>query len=233
MNILKIKKNLTAVILCGGKGQRLRPITNKIPKPLIKIKGEEILKYILKHILSYKINNFLVLCGYKKQNIQNFLNKKFKKIDYLDTGLNSDILGRIKKGKKYYNDYLLICYGDTLVDLNINSLIKKHIVTKSNLTISIYNPKINFGILDVDNKDNVRAFNEKPKLNNWINVGFILVKKSKFFQLSKKFNTFKSFLESLDKMEKIKAFKHKGNHITVNTLTELDEAKKNIKFFKK
>ena len=79
MKIIDFKKNTTAIILCGGKGQRLRPITNNIPKPLVKIKGKEILKYIIRHILFYKIKDCIILGGYKKNSIQFFLKKKFLK----------------------------------------------------------------------------------------------------------------------------------------------------------
>ena len=126
----------------------------------------------------------------------------------------------------------MICYGDTLVNLNINKLIKNHFLSRSKLTISVYNHKISFGILNIDKDDNIKSFLEKPKLDNWINIGFILVSKNEFFKLSKKFKTFKSFLENLQNFKNIRAFRHKKNHITINTLNELNEAKKNIKKFK-
>ena len=235
ISLKKIKRKITAIILCGGKGSRLRPLTNKIPKPLIKINGEEILSYIIKHILSYNIDNSLILTGYKQEKIKTFIKKKFKKnknLNILDTGIDTDIIRRIQKGEKYYNDYLLICYGDTLVDLNINFLLKEHFGNKANITISIYNPKINYGIVTMDKSNNLISFLEKPNLNHWINIGFIIISKENFFQISKKYQSFKSFLENLPNFSKVKAFKHFGNHITVNTLNELDEAKKNIKNFK-
>ena len=79
ISLKKIKRKVTAVILCGGKGLRLRPLTNKIPKPLIKINGEEILSYIIKHILSYNIDNLLILTGYKQEKIKTFIKKNLKK----------------------------------------------------------------------------------------------------------------------------------------------------------
>ena len=58
-------KNLSVIILCGGRGERLKPITNKIPKALIKIGGHEILSHIINHLKKYKIKNIFVLTGYK------------------------------------------------------------------------------------------------------------------------------------------------------------------------
>ena len=112
MNIKKLKKIISPVILCGGKGQRLKPLTQTIPKSLVKINGEEILSYIIKHLKFYNLENIVVLCGYKKIKIRKFIKKKFNdKIKYIDTGLNTDILDRLRKAKKNYREYILICYG--------------------------------------------------------------------------------------------------------------------------
>ena len=73
MKLKKFKNNLTAIILCGGRGERLKPITNKTPKPLLKVAGKEILGYILRHLKKYKINDILVLTGYKRELINSFL----------------------------------------------------------------------------------------------------------------------------------------------------------------
>ena len=59
LNISKIKNNLSVIILCGGEGQRLRPLTKKIPKPLIKIKNKAIIEYIINHFHRQKINNII------------------------------------------------------------------------------------------------------------------------------------------------------------------------------
>ena len=69
MDIVKFKKELTIVILCGGKGLRLRPLTKTQPKPLIKINDKSILENIIKHFLNYKIKNFIISTGYKNKLI--------------------------------------------------------------------------------------------------------------------------------------------------------------------
>ena len=79
---------------------------------------------------------------------------------FVDTGLNTDILQRIKKSEKYCKEYILICYGDTLVNLNINNLIKKHLLNKADLTLSVYNQKISFGVLIIDSNDSCRNCSE-------------------------------------------------------------------------
>ena len=88
VNISKIKNSLSVIILCGGEGQRLRPLTEKVPKPLIKIKNKAIIEYIINHFYKYKIKNIIITTGYKHKLLKQFIYKKYKnsKIKVLDTG---------------------------------------------------------------------------------------------------------------------------------------------------
>ena len=98
MNITELKNNLSIIILCGGRGLRLRPITKDLPKPLIRINNKTILENIIQHFLKYNIDNFIIPTGYKSKLIKNFVQKNFKNknIKVVYTGVNSDILLRLK-----------------------------------------------------------------------------------------------------------------------------------------
>ncbi|MAZ07795.1 MAG: hypothetical protein CMM99_04980 [Rickettsiales bacterium] len=126
MTLIEFKKNLTVVILCGGKGLRLRPLTNQLPKPLIKINDKSILENIISYFLSYNIKNIIIATGYKNNLINKFVKKKFKKnkIKLIYTGYNSDIIKRLEKTSEYSKNYLLACYGDTMVDIDLDKYIK-------------------------------------------------------------------------------------------------------------
>ena len=76
MNIINFKKNLTVLVLCGGKGLRLRPLTKDLPKPLIKIKKKSILENIINHFLKFKVNDLIIATGYKHKVIDRFIKKK-------------------------------------------------------------------------------------------------------------------------------------------------------------
>lgn len=233
INLKIFKNNLTALILCGGRGQRLKPLTNNLPKPLIRIKNKEILSYIIEHLLSFKINHTLVLAGYKSEKIKEFIAKKFKnKISYLNTGLNTDILQRIRKSLKVSRKYILVCYGDTLLNININSLIKFHIFNNCLPTLTIYKNPIKFGLVKINKKKIVTSFLEKPDTNVWINVGFFLFEKKYFKKYSYRIKNFKTFLEKMGKNNFL-GYEHKGVHITVNNAIELSQADENIKKLKR
>ena len=225
--IYKIKKNLTVLILCGGKGLRLRPLTKKLPKPLIKIKNKSILENIIDYFKKYEINNFIVATGYKHQMIDKFISKKYKnlQIKTLYSGVNSDIINRIKKISKYSKKYLLVCYGDTLIDINFNKYINFYLSNKNKITVASYQLESSFGIFDMDNKNQIINFREKPSLNIWFNVGYFIFNQNNF-NLFNKYKKFKDFLKFLSKKKAMKTFKHYGKHITINTLAELEKAKK-------
>ena len=89
---------MKVVILAGGKGSRLSEYTKKIPKPMVKIKGQPILIHIMKHYAKYGFKDFVIATGYKHNLIKNFFKKKYLdwEIKVVNTGINSMTGGRIK-----------------------------------------------------------------------------------------------------------------------------------------
>ena len=69
--------NLSAIILCGGKGMRLRPLTEDMPKSLIEINGKPILYYIISHLLKHGVNKIIIASGYKSSMIESFMSENF------------------------------------------------------------------------------------------------------------------------------------------------------------
>ena len=232
MNIIKFKNELTVVILCGGKGLRLRPLTKQLPKPLIKINDKSILENIIKYFLDYKIKKFIIATGYKSNLIDQFIKKKFKKHDIktIYTGLDSDIIKRIEKVSNYSKKHLLICYGDTMVDIDLNKYINFYLKNVKKTLVASYQLKSSFGILDILKNNDVVNFKEKPTLNIWFNVGYFIFSSDNFY-LFKKFKKFQELLKFLSKKKLMRAYKHNGSHITVNTVAELEIAKQHIKIF--
>ena len=225
--VSKFKKNLTVLILCGGKGLRLRPLTKKLPKPLIKIKNKNILENIINYFKKYKVENFIIASGYKHKMINRFIKTKYKnlQIKTLYSGVNADIIVRLKKLSKYSKKNLLVCYGDTLIDIDLNKYINFYQSSKQKITVASYQLKSSFGIFDIKNKDQIINFREKPSLNIWFNVGYFIFNENDFHFFNK-FDKFKNLLKYLSKKKIMKIYKHFGKHITINTLSELENAKK-------
>ena len=223
------KSKETVVILCGGKGLRLRPITNDIPKPLIEIDDKPILEHIINQFLSFNFEKFIIATGYKSKKIEDFMKKKFKDVDY--TVINSgdvNILERIRHCISKIQTNCILCYGDTLTDLNINKLRETHKKNKNVMLVSSYPIRIPFGVMDINSSNIVTKFEEKPLLTQVMNIGFFYVPKI-MFDVFSKYKKFEILLGNLAKQKKLKSFKHTGVHITVNTVAELEDAQENAK----
>lgn len=229
-NISVFKKNLSVIILAGGKGERLRPLTKSIPKPLIKLEGKSIIEHIIIFLRNNKLKNIIVAGGYKFKNLLK-LKKKNKNLNVINTGVNTTIIQRIMRCLPYSNKYILICYGDTIADVNINLIIKKFINSGFKTVISSYEMTSSFGVIKSNKSGVVYSFKEKPSLDIWYNIGYILFEKKTF--LKNKNKSFEIFLSKLAIKKELINHKHKGKHITVNTLTELEKAKSEIKKMKK
>ena len=121
-----------------------------------------------------------------------------------------------------------MCYGDTLADININKLIKQYLLNKKKLIISSYELKSSFGILNIyKNSNAVIKFREKPNLNIWFNIGYFIFSQ-KYIKILSRFKKFENFLHFCSKKKFMSTYKHLGQHITVNTISELEEAKSKI-----
>jgi glucose-1-phosphate cytidylyltransferase len=223
--------NPTILILCGGRGERLKPLTNKTHKSLTKIGNKTILHHLVEFFKKKKIQKFIFTTGYKSKQIKNYLNKKFfdLEFDVVDSG-NANIIDRLKDVYKIKSLDTIICYGDTLANINIKKYFDFLKKNRNKIILTIYRPEIKFGIVSLGKKNIVNNFQEKPKLNLWINIGYIYMPKIMINSL-KKSNDFVKFLQKEIKKKNVVFFKHSDLHITVNTLSELDEAKKSIKNF--
>lgn len=221
-------EDLTILILAGGKGQRLMPITKTLPKPLIKINNKEILSYVIDGLNRFEYSKMIILTGYKYKLINNFLKKKYKnnnRISTQFTGVKSDILSRIKSSFNYLSQNILICYGDTLADINLNKLYRFYQKKKYKMIITTYPYKSSFGVILKNKSGKIISFKEKPELNFDINIGYMLLKKKNLKPILK-FKTFEKFLSNVISKDNVYSYRHFGKHITINTLKELSDAKK-------
>jgi glucose-1-phosphate cytidylyltransferase len=223
-----INKSLQVLILCGGKGERLRPLTDTIPKPLIEIKNKPILSYVIKHLESYDLNNIILATGYKSDNIHKFL----KKNDYglsmkiIDSG-DVDIIKRIQDATRYIKNDLLVLYGDTISDININNLVEYHQSHIEPMTMTVWPLRSQFGLVDIDKNGKVIQFQEKPILEKWINIGYFYLD-NKILDMINQYKRYADFLQDIAREGMLNAYQHTGLHITVNTVEELNEAENSI-----
>jgi len=237
------------VILCGGRGTRLREETEVRPKPLIEIGGRPMLWHIMKIYSYYGYNEFVLCLGYKGAMIKeyfyhyHFLMNDFTvkldnrrqvtfhnqsdevdwKVTLVDTGLDTLKGARIKKIEKYIDgDVFLLTYGDGVADIDINATIDFHKKHGQIGTLTGVRPPSRFGDLVVD-MDKVLSFTEKPQASaGLINGGFFVFSRKIFDYLCEDENCDfeKGVLEELAEKGQLTVYEHKGSWECMDTYRE-------------
>ena len=220
--------NIQTLILCGGKGERLRPFTDDLPKPLVEINNKAILSYIIENLLTFDITNIIIASGYKSEMITKYIDSVYpaNNIQISNQG-NVDIIERIKSILPEVSSDLIVMYGDTISDVDLTELVEFSRNQMEAVTVTLWPLRSQFGVIETDENNKVVSYTEKPVLNKWINIGYFYFKQ-KSFPLIKKNSTFEDFLHKLVEKKELAGFKHKGHHITVNTMKELQDAEVNI-----
>jgi len=183
---------MKTVILCGGKGIRLREKTVSIPKPLLRIGSRPILWHVMKIFASQGFNDFILCLGYKGKLVKKYFsgllnNPEYKdwRINFASTGLDTQTGGRLKQVEDLIgSEPFMFTYADGLADINLKSLLKYHNQHKKIGTVTCVHPSSYFGELRLSGKGSVLRFDEKPQLERWVSGGFFVFEK-KFFKLLK------------------------------------------------
>ena len=219
--------NMKTVILCGGKGTRLRELTEEIPKPLVEIGGKPILWHLMKIYSHYGFNDFILCLGYKGELIKEYFsrnNKENWKITFVDTGEEANKAERIKKVQKYIkDDNFFVAYGDDVCDVNVKKVLDLHLKKNKVVTLTAVNLLSPFGVMEVNDNDEVTEFKEKPKLDYWMNGGYFVFNKKIFNYLKEGYDLEKEAFEELAKEKQIAAFKHHGFWKSMNTFKDVVE----------
>jgi dTDP-glucose pyrophosphorylase len=175
--------NVSAFILAGGKGTRLEPFTNVLPKPLIPIKGEPIIKMILSKLEEYEICNYWISINFKSEIIKSYLKSvKIKgKINFVNEKKPLGTIGSLSLvPKKKLSDNIIISNCDVLIQSNYFNIYKHHIKKKLDMTLVVCykNYRIPYGSCSVTNSGILKKIREKPEYKHFVNIGFYIMKKN-------------------------------------------------------
>ena len=227
--------NMKCVILAGGYGTRISEESHIKPKPMIEIGGKPILWHIMKIYSAHRINDFIICCGYKGDQIKEYFSKyeyaddiaKKWDVQLVDTGEDTMTGGRLKRIKDHIDDTFCATYGDGVSDIDINRLISYHKEKKSLATLVAIHPPERFGVLNLSG-DYVTEFHEKHRgESSWINGGFFVFEPKIFDYLQDDSTVLeKTPLETLAKEQQLTAFKHNGFWYPMDTLRDKSHLEK-------
>lgn len=219
-----MKKEVDVVILCGGKGSRLYPLTGKVPKPMVKIGDLPVLEHLIKYYQYYGYRNFKLLLGYKGESIKDYFKNRYKNlhIEYLDTGINTNTAERIWQIKDKLPRIFLLSYADVLANINLKEEMAFHLSHKKVGTMSIVPLKTSYGVVKFDSHSIATNYLEKPIFyDRWINAGFFIFNSTLFNYWSWESKDFsQGMLVKLAKLGLLGCFKHYGFWSGMDTVRE-------------
>lgn len=226
---------MKVIILAGGRGSRISFYTQKIPKPMIKIGNIPMLTHVMRIFKFYGHDDFIIAAGYKHNIIKNAYknSKEFSNITIINTGLNTMTGGRLLKLKKFIkkDEDFFVTYGDGVANINLKKLLKFHLDHKKIATVTAVRPPIKFGEININSKNLVKSFVEKPQLQNgWINGGFFIFKKNIFNYIKGSKSVLeRTPLNKLTNKKQLAAYKHNGFWKCMDNLSEKEQLEKIFK----
>lgn len=239
---------MKTVILCGGKGTRMREETEFRPKPLVHIGERPILWHIMKTYSHFGFHDFILCVGYKGDMIKRYFMEMYWQnndftvrtgpnagIEYLtrrdeswnvtivDTGLESQTGRRIRQIAPYIDgDEFMLTYGDGLSNVDIPKIIKTHRESGRIATLTGVNPTSPFGVVQMQN-GLVTGFKEKPVLEDIINGGYMVLNRKVFEYIPESNCAFEQEpLHGLAQDGEISVYKHNGFWTAIDTGKDIE-----------
>jgi mannose-1-phosphate guanylyltransferase len=178
---------IKGIILCGGKGTRLRPLTHYIQKTMVPvgIKQKPLLEHVVRLFKFHGITDLVFLVNYKAEQILNYFEdgSRFKvKISYVEDdpfskGTGGSVLNAYKQDAINASDTILVYYGDILTNMNLTDLVKYHTAKQAWGTVALSSGfKVRVGLANLDRNGKILGFEEKPTLEKPVSVGISVLK---------------------------------------------------------
>jgi glucose-1-phosphate cytidylyltransferase len=215
---------MKCIILAGGRGTRLIPLTNDRPKPLIEIGGIPILYHIIERFRRQGISDFVVAGGYKWEMIRNYVAQNplsGANIRVEDTGLDTLTGGRLKMVVPE-NEEVIVTYGDDISNIDIREVVKTHRQhQRPGITIVTTRVKSNWGHIEFNKflGYEVIGFREKPLLESWINAGNWVID-SEICKDIRETETMEQWLERMVHKYEVTAYRYEGLFCGMNTYAD-------------
>lgn len=199
----KTKLPIDAVIMAGGKGERLRPLTEKTPKPLLKVGDKCIIDYNIDNLMSNGVEHISVTVNYLKEQLEEHFKEPRNgvKIETVREPKFLGTMGAVQFVSKFYHDTILLMNSDLFTNIDFEDFFlhfEEHQADMSAVAIP-YSISVPYGIFDIQNQRNIRGILEKPTYNYYANAGIYLIRR----EMIEKYLPADTFFNATDFMEKL------------------------------
>jgi glucose-1-phosphate cytidylyltransferase len=202
------------VILCGGRGTRLRERTESVPKALVEIGGRPILWHVIQIYAAQGFERFLLATGYMGEAVAEFAAAERwpegVRVDCIDTGLDTPTGGRVAAlADRLRGGTFCATYADGVADIDLNALLEFHRAQGALATVTVVRPNLQWGVAELSG-DAVSGFVEKPRSEHWINGGFFCLEPRALSYIGADSVLEREPLERLAADGQLRAFRHEG-----------------------
>ena len=202
------------VILCGGRGTRLRERTESVPKALVEIGGRPILWHVIQIYAAQGFERFLLATGYLGEAVAEFTEAAHWPagvgVECVDTGLDTPTGGRIAAlADRLEAGTFCATYADGVADVDLAALLGFHSEQGALATMTVVRPHLQWGVAELDG-DLVSGFAEKPRSEHWINGGFLCLEAGALAYLDADSVLEREPLAALARDRELRAYRHEG-----------------------
>jgi len=180
---------MKAMILAAGKGTRLYPFTETLPKPMLLVAGSPVLAHIIEWLRRYGIHQIIINLHYHSEVIREYFNDGSESGVEIIYSMETELLGTaggVKKMEAFFDDPFLVVYGDVLTDLDLSALLAYHQLhcgsPHATLALDRRKDRAQCGIVEINRNGRIQNFVEKPhsggNCSPWVNSGIIILDKT-------------------------------------------------------
>lgn len=231
----RTKLPIDAVLMAGGKGERLRPLTEKTPKPLIKIGDKCIIDYNIDRLMSYGIKHISVTVNYLGEQLEaHFLKERDGvKINTVREPKFLGTMGSIKFVETFYNDIVLVMNSDLFTNIDYEDFYLHFNQHNADMSVAAvpYVVKVPYGVFNLEGR-NIKGVTEKPTISYYANAGIYLIKKE-LLNLIPETTKFYNATDFMDKLissgYKVIRYPISGYWIDIGQHNELERAREIVK----
>ena len=230
---------IDVIIMAGGVGERLRPLTLETPKPMLLIGGKPILEHNIDRLRMFGINNIFISVRYLSHKIETYFGDgkdKGLRINYIREEKPLGTIGSVKLVQNYQNDVILIINSDVLTNIDYEDMYKTFIESRADLAVASigYSVNIPYAIIDIDTNNEVRSLREKPTYTYYANAGIYMINR-KYFELipeNEHFNATDLIDSMIRNKAKVVSYKLIGYWLDIGRHEDFQKAQEDIKHLK-
>ena len=234
---LKALLPIDAVIMAGGKGLRLKPYTNDIPKPMLELAGKPIIAHNVDRLISYGVRNIYISVNHLKEQIIDYFKDNYSKynIQFIEENSPLGTIGSIGLVDDFKNNDILVMNADVLTNIDFYDFYSNYKNHNDNMSIATFNIRINipYAVLDTTDKK-INSLIEKPSYTYYSNAGIYLIQKEmlNYIPKNQKYDSTDLMEKLIEENKKVTHFPIRGYWLDIGNAQNYAKAQDDIRYIK-